>query len=46
MSGMDAILPVNVLDESLQESDRELCQGYPETVDWSGISTVLDVWSR
>ena len=26
--------------------DRELRQGHPETVDWSGTSTVRDVWSR
>ena len=43
---MDAILPVNVLPEGLPESDRELCQGHPEIVDRSGISTVRDVWSR
>ena len=42
---MDAILPVNVLPGGLPESDHELCQGYPETVDWSGTSTVRDVWS-
>ena len=39
---MDSILPVNVLHEGLPESDRKL----PETVDWSGTSTVRDVWSR
>ena len=43
---MDAILAVNVLPEGLPESDRELCQGHPKTVDRSGISTVRDVWSR
>ena len=43
---MDAILPVNVLPEGLQESVRELRQGHPETVDWSGTGTVRDVWSR
>ena len=43
---MDAILPVNVLPEGLPESDCELCQGHPETVDRSGTSTVRDVWSR
>ena len=44
-SGMDAILPVNVLPEGLPESD-ELCQGHPEIVDRPSISTVHDVWSR
>ena len=43
---MDAILPVNVLREGLPESDGELCQGHPETVDRSGTSTVRDIWSR
>ena len=45
-SEMDAILPVNVLPEGLPESDRELRQGHPETVDWSGTGTARDVWSR
>ena len=43
---MDAILPVNVLTEGLSESDRELRQGHPETVDWPGTGTLRDVWSR
>ena len=43
---MDAILPVNVLHEGLPESNRELCQGHPETVNRSGSSTVREVWSR
>ena len=43
---MDAILPVDVLLEGLPESDCELCQGHPETVDRSGTGTVRDVWSR
>ena len=43
---MDAILPVNVLPEVLPESDRELRQGHPKTVDWSGTGTVREVWSR
>ena len=43
---MDAILPVFVLPEGIPESDCELCQGHPETIDWSGTSTVRDIWSR
>ena len=43
---MDAILPVNVLPQGLPEFDRELPQGHPETVYWSGTGTVRDVWSR
>ena len=42
---MDAILPVHVLPEGLPESDCELFQGHPKTVNWSGIGTVCDVWS-
>ena len=34
-----------MLSEGLPKSDRELCQGQPEIVDRSGISTVCDVWS-
>ena len=45
-SGMDDILPVNVLSEGLPEPDRELCQGYPESVDRPDISLVRDIWSR
>ena len=44
-SRMDAILPVHVLPQDLQESDRELRQRHPKTVNWSGIGTVCDVWS-
>ena len=36
-----AILPVYVLPEGLPESDRELCQGHPKTVNWSGTGTSL-----
>ena len=43
--GMDAILPVHVIPEGLPESDCELRQGHPETVNWSGIGTICDVWS-
>ena len=43
---MDAILPFNMLPEGLPEPDRELCYGYPESVDRPDISLVRDIWSR
>ena len=43
---MVAILSVNVLPEGPSESDRELCQGYPETVDRPDIRLVRGIWSR
>ena len=43
---MDAILPFNVLSKGLPEPDRELCQGYQESVDRPDISLVRDIWSR
>ena len=43
---MIAILPVHVLPECLTESDCELRQGHPKTVNSSGTGTVCDVWSR
>ena len=45
-SRMDAILPVDVLPEGLPEPGRELCQGYPETVDRPDVSLVCEIWSR
>ena len=45
-SGLDAIHLVNMLPEGIPEPDRELCQGYPETVEWPDISLVCDIWSR
>ena len=44
-SGMDAILPVDVLSEGISEPDRELRQGYQEAVDWPDISPERDIWS-
>ena len=45
-SGIDAILLVNMLPMGIPEPDRELCHGYPETVEWLDISLVCDIWSR
>ena len=43
---MDAILPVNMLPEGIQEPDRELRQGYPEIVNRLDNGLVCDIWSR
>ena len=43
---MDAILLVNMLPEGIQEPDRELRQGYPETVNRLDIGLVCDIWSQ
>ena len=43
---MDVILLVNMLTEGIPEPDRELCQGYPETVDRPDTSLVCDILSR
>ena len=43
---MDAIFLVNMLPEGIPEPDRELCHGYPETVDRPDISLVSHIWSR
>ena len=43
---MDAILPVNMLPEGIQEPDREIRQGYPEIVNRLDNGLVCDIWSR
>ena len=41
---MDAISPVHMLSEILQESDRKLCEGRQEAVDRPCVSTTYDMW--
>ena len=35
-----------MLPEGIPEPDRELCQGYPKTVNRPDISLVCDIWSQ
>ena len=45
-SGMDAILPVDVLSEGISEPDHEFRQRYQKAVDLPDIGPVSDIWSR
>ena len=42
---MNAIFPIDVLSEGIQEPDRELRQRHQEVVDWPGASLIRDIWS-
>ena len=44
MSGMDAILPVNMLPQGIQEPDRELRHGYPEIFNRLNIGLLSGIW--
>ena len=44
-SGMNTILPVDVLSEGISEPDREFRQGHQEVVDWPDIRPIRDIWS-